>query len=58
MSHEEYISARQSTEWQIEDLQQALEDLEHTSPKYVLYATTIATLEKELQELDARFFAH
>jgi hypothetical protein len=58
MSHEEYINARTSTEWQIEDLQQALEDLEPTSPRYVLYATTIATLEKELQELDARFFAH
>lgn len=58
MSHEEYISARQSTEWQIEDLQQALEELDSTSPKYVLYATTIATLEKELLELDARFLAH
>ena len=58
MTHEEYINAHTSTEWQIEDLQQALENLDSTSPKYVLYATTIATLEKELQELDARFFAH
>lgn len=58
MSHEEYISARQSTEWQIEDLQQALYEMEPASPKYVLYATTIATLQKELLELDARFLAH
>lgn len=58
MSHEEYLSARQSTEWQIEDLQQALEALDSTSTKYVLYATTIATLQKELSELDARFMAH
>ena len=52
------MDARKSTEWQIEELQMALDDMEKSSPRYVLYATTIATLEKELEELDARFVAH
>lgn len=58
MSHEEYLDARSSAEWELEELQKALEDVERTSPRYVLYATTIATLEKELKELDSRFLAH
>ena len=58
MTPEEYMDARKSTEWQIEELQMDLNDMEQSSPRYVLYATTIATLEKELEELDARFVAH